>query len=488
MVLQLFRGVKGLNASTLQFYHSYFSRIRECFFRKEFLSYKSNLRVMCTVKKSPPSIGDVIRTARRSRGLPLTAVARQGYLALSTISAVERGRRIPSVSVLDSITHGFGEAVGAFDLAYLASANDVSQREEVYRRLTAQPNPQLLLIQGILRSQCSPLQIDESRPLFRHDRHLRLLLADIAMRRQQWRRAIVLIRRAVLPIGSLEPEFAARALSLLGKCHLYVKCPDEALAALLEACRLTQGGEDWESAMVNLGLAWWELGRYDRARAQWTEAMDTITNEERRSHAIMGLGNVALRTGQLEAASCYFREAFERYQVKEGTRDLQARALNNLLISAVRLQNQETGTWAFETGLALVDAVQNSILRGELYETLAEWAVASGDIKYGTQLLSRAKEELACEPVLSWFSARFLEICTLSRDTGQVSQRLHEMDTMVRRVRDPQLVAAIRLRMAQAAMEFDVQPTANVLLKACRTLFPPIGGAIETHGQDKSDC
>lgn len=99
----------------------------------------------------------------------------------------------------------------------------------------------------------------------------------------------------------------------------------------------------------------------------------------------------------------------------------------------------------------------------------------------------KAKEELASEPVLSWFSARFLEFYTLSWDAEHVSQRLNEMDTMVHHVRDPQLVATIRVRMAQIAVEFDVRPYAKELLNACLTLFPPIGGVTRTNEQDEPD-
>lgn len=368
------------NRSTLRFFHGVHCRILECTVLEEFISYKANCSVMFKTKRNPPNIGEAIRTVRRNRGLRLTSIVRNGYVALSTISAVERGRRIPSLSVLDSITRGLGEDIGRFDLAYLASVNDVSQREEVYRRLTMRLHPPLLTMQDILHGRCEPLQLNESRPLSRHDRHMRLLLADVTVRRQQWRRAITLIRRAVLESEALESELKARALSLLGKCYLNMKRPDKALATLLEACRLERGGDDWEAAMVNLGLAWWELGRYEKARAQWEAAIGSVTHEERRIHALMGLGNVECRTGQLDAAYRYFREAFQRYQAREGTGDFQARALNNLLITAVRLANQEIATWAFEAGVSMVDGVQNSILRGELYETLAEWAVAVGDI------------------------------------------------------------------------------------------------------------
>lgn len=237
--------------------------------------------------------------------------------------------------------------------------------------------------------------------------------------------------------------------------------------------------------MVNLGLAWWELGRYEKARTQWEEAIASVTHPERRTNAVMGLGNVALRTGHLEAASDYFHEAFQQYEAQESIPDLQARALNNLLITAVRVANKQIGTWAFETGLSLVDVVQSPVLRGELSETLAEWTITVGNTERTMQLLNKAKKDLASEPVLSWFSARFLEIYVQSTNTEQVSQRLAEMDTMVNRVRDPQLVATIRLRMAQVALAFDVQPHAKEFLNSCLTLFPPMGGVPLTYEEDK---
>lgn len=441
------------------------------------MSDSTNYIGMAPNKFTP--IGQALRRSRLQHALRLSALQQCSYVAISTISAVERGQRVPSLSVVDAITRGLGETIGTFDLPYLASATDVSQRELVYQRLVKASPPSWVPMQAILRERIGPLSTTKSGDSSRHDRHMRLLLADATARRRQWRRAILIWECGVLVEGeNLEPEYEARALSLVGKCRLHLHQPDMALEPLLEASKLSHAGADWESALTNLGLAWWEVGRYEQARTSWTAAVERVTNDQRRATALMGLGNVALRAGQPDHAIPFFRDAYQLYETWKAPNDLCARAVNNLLVASIRSGDEDVAKGAFGHADRLAAVVQNPLVLGELYETMAEWLATQGEVSAACTLIDKAKELLGDNLVLSWFSARLLELELAIHSPDQVAQMLCEIDLMLEQLHDAQLCAAIRLRMVRWAVRRQDLDSADNLLAKCLTIFPPIGGAL----------
>lgn len=422
------------------------------------------------------AIGEALLQSRLSQQLPLAAVGRSGYVAISTISAVEHGRRIPSLSVVDSITLGLAEPIGTFDLPYLASANEVPQREAVYHRLVS-GSSSILSVQAVLHHQCSPLHVLETSHLFRQNRHVRLLLADLMVRRKLWSRAVVFLRHAILAIEEyLETDFRLRALSLLGKCYLYLQRPERALNPLIEAGRLTQSGDEWESAMVNLGTAWWGLGRYEQARIQWIDAVERVHDLRRCAHAFMGLGNVALRSSQLDTAISYFRRAFELYEATGSPVDTRARALNNLLVAAVRSGDEDMANLISSAVQKTMPDVLSIGLRGELCASMADLAAAQGHTDAAIRLVDQAKGLLGSTPVLSWFSVRFLEITIGGYSPGRCTKILQKMGPMIEQVHDPQLVLAIRARITLLALRQREFGLAEGILNECLNLLPTMGG------------
>lgn len=110
---------------------------------------------------------------------------------------------------------------------------------------------------------------------------------------------------------------------------------------LLSASHARPHGDAWEAATVNLGIAWLKLGQYEDARDTWTTATGEMDTGLRRAAACMGLGSLALRSGDLEAAHQHFDDAYRQYRLLPADDALIARVLNNLLVVAVRRGNLE---------------------------------------------------------------------------------------------------------------------------------------------------
>lgn len=435
--------------------------------------------------KDMPPLGESIRGIRKSKGLRFSDV--KGYVAISTISAIERGLRIPSLSVLDSITEGLGEPVGIFDLEYLACANEVAQRQAVYNRLVA-GQERWLAVQATLRRRIRyVLRKRGLEPITRHDGHVLILLADLVGHRHQWHRVTVLLRRALQMAESLGSDFRGQALSLLGSSYLQLNRPAQALKPLLEATHASRRDDAWESSVVNLGLAWWELGHYEEAQVQWLVAVEKVTDEARRANALMGLGSVALRQTNLQQAQKHFLKAYALYKRSPTLIEGRARAVNNLLVVSVRSGRPQDAATLYEEATRLQIMVKSLPLRGEILESMAEWAAAGGDTTTAMTLIKRAKECLGQTPVLSWFSVRFLESQLNKESYLDVVDRWdHDFEGAIEQVSDQRLVAALRLRGILLALVYGDSDWAKTAVQKCMDLFPPVGGFSWSHdgGQD----
>lgn len=109
---------------------------------------------------------------------------------------------------------------------------------------------------------------------------------------------------------------------------------------------------------------------------------------------------------------------------------------------------------------------------------MAEWLATQGEVSAACTLIDKAKELLGDNLVLSWFSARLLELELAIHSPDQVAQMLCEIDLMLEQLHDAQLCAAIRLRMVRWAVRRQDLDSADNLLAKCLTIFPPIGGAL----------
>ena len=155
--------------------------------------------------------------------------------------------------------------------------------------------------------------------------------------------------------------------------------------------------------------------------------------------------------------------------------DAQARAVNNQLVACLRSHDAAAAHVAFRDAEALVDTVHSDLLRGELCETMAEWAAGQGDRTLATNLLVQAKDLLGTAPVVSWFSARFLELHLTEDRHRQLPAILEEMEAMITQLHDSHLIAAIRLRMILVAIAQRDLHAAENLVHACIPLFVPMG-------------
>jgi len=64
------------------------------------------------VKEIPTNIGDVITARRMKASMTRKELAANAGVALSTLSAIERGARMPSASTLDVIAEAFKTSAG----------------------------------------------------------------------------------------------------------------------------------------------------------------------------------------------------------------------------------------------------------------------------------------------------------------------------------------------------------------------------------------
>lgn len=125
----------------------------------------------------------------------------------------------------------------------------------------------------------------------------------------------------------------------------------------------------------------------------------------------------------------------------------------------------------------MIPVVRDMILKGELLETMAQWAVHKHDTRTAMELLSQARSALGDTPVLSWFSVRFLEAQVQAPLTPLARNQLFdEVDAMIGSVSDVNLSVALRLAEVRIAWEQGDTAKVGDLLDQCTALLPSIGG------------
>lgn len=364
-------------------------------------------------------LADRIRSERRRQRLKLSAV--HPHVSPSTVSAVEQGRRFPSLAVLDAITQGLGLEAGAFDLEYLASAAEEEPALAVLPRLLARPDPPYTTLAAelrrLLRKSCS------RHPRLRDD--LWLALADVYRRSGRWQLALRILDRA-FPCACASrfanPSGYAKAELLKGRLHLEREEPHLAVLAFQSVVHNAAGTKtEREVALYNLGLAWWKLGSYAQARATWEAALSQVHRPDLKAGIRLGLGNVALARGAYDEALDAFRAAREAYRAL-GDASGAAAALNNLLYAA-----QQAGNGPLVAGLLAEGAREPwpdsasraafAVTRAQIARSRADWetvaealAQAGPDLTPGGNRTYLAWQLLAAEQALA--TGQPQQVCT----------------------------------------------------------------------------
>lgn len=408
-------------------------------------------------------VGSAIAEIRRKLGLKLAGVSR--YVPVSTLNAIEHGRIIPSIAMLDAVTTGLSLAVGQLDLFYLESVRDVAQRQEILQRLRHHGVPLADIQASLRRALRSPKLPNDQRS------HLGYLLAENLAARGHLKRSIVILER----IRTARASHARRValLSLLGRNYLKLGRPQDALGPLLEAVRLRPIRPAWEVAMCNLGLTWWKLGHYGAAREQWSLTADRVTEPKHKAIALFGLGNVSLRLMDYRAAINAFESVLALYERIRASATVRLSVLNNLLLCHGRLGAWDRAEAVADQGRALWSDA-DSVVRGEFACTMAEGALTQGRVADARVLIRQTKDWLDDAPVLSWFTVRLLE---LAMDPEAPETLFRELDEHLGRLADAGLQTAIRLRMVELGIQWGSMEVTASLVTELRGLYPPLGNS-----------
>ncbi len=411
------------------------------------------------------SIGRALYAARQERHIKLREVSHD--IPVATLNAIERGRMIPSLTTTDAITTGLGLDIGAFDLALLATVHDAEDRSRIVDRLIAHHIP-TRIIQRVLRT----MMHDPKRS--RSQRHqAQWLLARCFNQRGFWRRSTILLEHLLGNPSAPRGAFRLAVLSTLGQGYLHQNRPERALNALLQAVAIKPHGDAWESAMANLGLAWWKLGLYLPAQHQWQAVSLGVTHPLRRAQAYCGLGNIALRNAQWSKAIDHYQSALDLYRDAGGSDTDHLRVLNNLLVCYTQQRDTRRATatiaQAYRHGKSDVGVF------GEFLATEAQWAWESGQPERAAALIPQAKEWLGEALVVSWFTVRVLDLQMGQVPLEDFGSRLQELEDRLTAVTDERWAGALRLALVRVAWEAGHVGAAQHELAVLERLWPFMG-------------
>lgn len=409
----------------------------------------------------PTAIGIAIKEIRHQKGLKLAGVSRQ--VSVSTLNAIEHGRMVPSLALTDTITAGLGLQDGALDLPLLASARDFSLRTALVNRLHKRLVPSLNIQRTLHQTVRDPALPPQQKA------HAQLLIAELLLQRGSAGRAYIMVHH-LAHSPAVRGTLAMEVLSFIGKVALAFDRPEDALGALVQAVHQKPHNAAWESAMCNLGLAWWKAGQYRAAEEQWLEAAREVREPRRQANAYLGLGLVAFRTGRFEEAKRAYHQTLRVYQSIDAPDSLQLRVLNNLLACAVKRTDWEEAESLVHQAHAL-DA-SDPVLWGEWLTTQAEFAAARGQTAEALTLIEEAKQHLGSSLVVSWFTARMLEMAIRAGDRSV--PLLRDIQEQLARVPDKKLVGALETRLAQRALALGSLDAVRVHLQNLGDLFPEI--------------
>ncbi len=415
---------------------------------------------MTTTRISP--IGRVIHTIRRQRGLKLAAVR---HVSVSTLNAIERGRMVPSLSLTDTITRGLDLEPGALDLPLLASVHDAGVRVQLVKRLLGRNVPPLAIQRTLRQVAMDP---DMALP---QRAHAQLLVAQVLDLRGARRRAVLILTYLARTSPPLPGTLHLEVISTLGKCYLRLEQPEQALSPLMEAVQQPIRHAAWESALCNLGLAWWKVGQYAAAEAQWQRAIEEVADPARLANAYLGLGLLAFRKGRLLDAISAYHQTLTLYEETNAAATQRLRVLNNLLACHVQQQDWRAADAVVGQGAALPEP--DPVVWGEWLTTQAECAWAQGRRQDAQVLIAEAKESLGNALVVSWFTIRLLELRILA-PSEPAAPLVQAIEEQLSHVSDRELIGALHTMLVQAALEAGRLDEVQSRVRDLRSLFPII--------------
>ncbi|MDA8206111.1 MAG: tetratricopeptide repeat protein [Thermaerobacter sp.] len=386
------------------------------------------------------------------------------HVPVSTLNAIEHGRMVPSLSMADAISTGLDLPPGSLDLPLLASVRDVETRSRLLERLLGREVP-TVKIQEILR------RVSHSSAMPRiQQQHAQLLLAELLGKRGGQRRAVILLRNLIYGYPALRGKMPSVAFSMLGRFYLQLDEPQHALEYLLRVAGEKSSGAAWESAMCNLGLAWWKLGQYRMAESQWRRAIKSVTTPTRLANAHFGLGLVAFRRRDFEAATLAYQETLRLYDECDVPASMRLPLLNNFVACHI-----QQGAWTAAEDLvhrAPDLAVVDALPRGEWLSTLAEMAWAQGHRQQALALLRQAKDAISNATVVSWFTVRFMEMTIRPLSTARSQALMGEIESRIPHVHDREVRLALYVMLAGHALQVGHLDKAAHSLNTLRTMLP----------------
>lgn len=367
----------------------------------------------------------------------------------------------PSVAVLDAISSGLGLSVGIWDELYLNRTTEPREAIIVCQRLLDRSDPPFPCLQTNLRRL---IRISATR-YPRVTAEMWYVLAQAASKQSRPKRAALIgrvIARRAKEEGWVDLE--RDVLAMLGKQYLKSNMPHDALSALEGVTGLpTDASIAWESAAYNLGVALWQLGRYDEADVKWRSVEPLLVNEKIRAHTAMGLGNVALVQQAYRLARSHFERAFDLYTGIPQCEDAVVGALNNCLYSSVMDQDWMSADHWIKVANDW-SHIDSPHAWGEFACTCAEMAWKQEEAEHSKELIERAFRLLDERICRSWFTSRLLD-AEISLAEGKVDGACERFDQILSRIHDVQDVS-LRMSLVLRAL--------NIGLRTNQSSRPPL--------------
>lgn len=379
-----------------------------------------------------------IAALREAHHLKLAAVSRK--LPASTVHAIESGALVPAPRTLDLLTAAFHLPPGYFDRLSLAVNQKPHQQQALVDRLLhggVTPPAEIRQILMAVAAQPNLGTVSQSM--------VALLIARTWLHEGETTTAIDRLQPLYDQTRTMRGSLRIDIVNSLARAYLLAHQPQQALSPLLEVTSKRIQGRGRESAMYNLGLAWWTLGHYDAASNQWQHTIDQASDSVLRAHAHMGLGNANLRRGQFEEALAHYRDAYNGY--RDVASPSAVLALNNITMCHIQAQEWDAARATLEAIPS--DQHLSAAVQGQIWATRAELARGLGQNAEACHAIESAKTLIGDAPISSWFTIRFLEI-ELSQNS--VTDLVENIEIQLSRVPDPFMVAALRVRLVQLAL------------------------------------
>jgi tetratricopeptide (TPR) repeat protein len=151
------------------------------------------------------------------------------------------------------------------------------------------------------------------------------------------------------------------------------------------------------SALINLGLDYFALGQYERARGYLEPTLDRVQREAFGAHRwrwkirlLIGLAELSYTTGAYEQALRYVEEGLQEAQATSSQKYVaKGWALRGKILAA--LGNREAAGAELQRALALAEQLQSPALFYPIADDLGQWYEGRGKERESAALYSRAK-------------------------------------------------------------------------------------------------